>query len=75
MITLHDYLEAEMEVDVNEQKLGWRIHATVYGVVMTGLIVLNLLIIHLTTENFLWFFFPLIGWGIGLTVHYLYAVH
>jgi hypothetical protein len=34
-------------------QLGWRIHATVHGVVMTGLIVLNLLIINLTAENFL----------------------
>jgi 2TM domain len=24
--------------------------------------------------GFLWFFFPLIGWGIGLLMHYLFGV-
>ncbi|MGY1642601.1 2TM domain-containing protein [Geodermatophilus sp. SYSU D00703] len=27
-----------------------------------------------TDEDFLWFFFPLVGWGIGLSAHYLHAV-
>ena len=25
-------------------------------------------------ENFVWFVFPLFGWGVGLTMHYLHAV-
>jgi hypothetical protein len=26
-----------------------------------------------TEDDFLWFFFPLVCWGIGLTLHYLAA--
>lgn len=35
----------------------------VYVVVMSGLIALNLM----TTPQHIWFIFPLIGWGLGLT--------
>jgi hypothetical protein len=38
---------------------------------MTGLTVLNLVLVTQTQADFLWFFFPLVGWGIGLTMHYL----
>lgn len=75
MITLHDYLQAEFEYDVRTQKHGWRVHATVYAIVMAVLIVINLLVISFTSEDFVWFPFALVGWGIGLTMHYLYAIH
>jgi hypothetical protein len=74
MVTLDEYLEAEHAVDAQEYRLGWRIHATVYAVVMAGLITLNLVFAANTGQDFLWFFFPLVGWGIGLTAHYLFAV-
>ena len=45
---------------------GFYIHATVFVLVNTGLFVINLL-----TGGPWWFFFPLIGWGIGLGVHAL----
>ena len=44
------------------------------AVVMTGLVVLNLLIAARTESNFIWFPFPLVGWGIGRTMHYLHGV-
>jgi hypothetical protein len=34
------------------------------------LIVINLMFV----SQFLWFFIPLIGWGNGLTMHYLFAI-
>ena len=34
----------------------------------TSLIILNLTVAH----EFLWFLFPLVGWGAGLTAHYLF---
>jgi 2TM domain-containing protein len=34
------------------------------------LLVINLAVV----PGFLWFFFPLMGWGIGLTMHFLFAV-
>ncbi|HEX6247496.1 MAG TPA: 2TM domain-containing protein [Nocardioidaceae bacterium] len=74
MITLDEYLAAEHDVDVRESRMGWRVHAAVYAVVMTGLVVLNLVLVNSTADDFLWFFFPLVGWGFGLAMHYLYAV-
>jgi energy-coupling factor transporter transmembrane protein EcfT len=52
-------------------KRGGFIHVAVYTLVMTGLIVLNLVLVARTEDDFLWFFFPLVCWGIGLTLHYL----
>jgi len=52
-------------------KRGWFIHAAVYAVVNIGLIVLNLVLVAKTDDDFLWFFFPLVCWGIGLTLHYV----
>lgn len=37
---------------------------------MTGLIILNLTV----ASEFPWAVFPLVGWGIGLTAHYLYGL-
>jgi len=71
MITVADYERAELDVSLREMKRGWRIHAAVYAVVMTGLIILNLVLVAQTDDDFLWFFFPLVCWGIGLTMHYL----
>ena len=45
--------------------LGFYIHATVYGAVNAGLLLLNLL----TSPGYLWFLWPLVGWGIGLAAH------
>jgi hypothetical protein len=74
MITLADYQRAEREMALQEGRRGFAIHAVVYAVVMAGLTVLNILLITQTDENFVWFVFPLVGWGFGLTMHYLHAV-
>ena len=44
---------------------GFYIHAGVYGVVNLLLIAIN----SATTPRQIWFFWPLIGWGIGLAAH------
>jgi hypothetical protein len=44
---------------------GFKIHFTVYVLVNLLLIVINLL----TTPDKLWFYWPLIGWGIGIIGH------
>jgi 2TM domain len=69
-ITLEDYKRADRDLEREQARRGFTIHAIVYGLVMTGLIILNL---TLATE-FPWVIFPLIGWGIGLTLHYLYGL-
>ncbi|MBD0338578.1 MAG: 2TM domain-containing protein [Thermoleophilia bacterium] len=40
----------------------------------TGLVVLNVLLVAYTEASFYWFPFPLVGWGIGLAMHYLFGV-
>lgn len=45
---------------------GFYVHATVYVVVNAALLVLNVLV-----GGGWWFYWPLLGWGIGLAVHAL----
>lgn len=44
---------------------GFYVHVGVYVIVNAALITINLL----TNPDHLWFFWPLIGWGIGLAIH------
>jgi hypothetical protein len=44
---------------------GFKIHFAAYVLVNLLLIAVNLL----TTPNTLWFYWPLIGWGIGIIAH------
>ena len=46
---------------------GLYIHLTVYAVVNLMLFLLNMI----TSPAYLWFFWPLMGWGIGLIMHAL----
>lgn len=48
-----------------EAKIGFYIHLTVYVGVNILLIIINLL----TSPQYFWFIWPLIGWGIGLFFH------
>ncbi len=48
-----------------DAKIGFRSHATVYAVVNAGLAAVNLA----TSPGYLWFVWPLGGWGIGLLAH------
>ena len=50
-----------------EAKIGFYIHLAVYVGVNILLIVINLI----TSSEYLWFKWPLIGWGIGLFFHAL----
>jgi 2TM domain len=62
MLTGSDYKQAEFEYAVAEAKRGFKIHAVVYGVVMTALIILNGLLIGFTDADFPGVIFPLVGW-------------
>lgn len=44
---------------------GFYIHAIVYVVVNLGLFTINML----TNRDTLWFYWPLIGWGIALVIN------
>jgi hypothetical protein len=73
MLTAEEYRQAEFGYTLAESKRGFKIHAAVYAIVMSGLIALNSLLIAFTDANFPWVVFPLVGWGIGLTFHYIYG--
>jgi hypothetical protein len=73
MLTAEQYKEAEFGYSLAEARRGFKIHATVYALVMSALVVLNALLIAFTDANFPWAVFPLVGWGIGLTFHYIYG--
>jgi len=74
MVTSEEYKRAERDLTLAEWHRGWLIHAAVYGGVMSGLVTLNVLLSVYTDAGFLWFPFPLVGWGIGLALHYLHGV-
>ena len=54
-------------------KLSFFGHLAIYGVVNIFLAVVNLL----TAPDALWFYWPLLGWGVGLVAHGIavYATH
>jgi uncharacterized oligopeptide transporter (OPT) family protein len=50
-----------------EAKLGFYIHLAAYVVINILLIIINLS----TSPQYLWFKWPLIGWGVGIFFHAL----
>ncbi len=69
-ISLEDYKNAYREIKTEAEKRGFRVHLVVYVLVNTMLIAIN----FIYSPEDIWFFYPLIGWGIGITAHYLNAV-
>lgn len=61
-ITQDKFLKAQKRV---EDLKGFYGNLTSYIIVNTGLLILNLL----TSPQHLWFFYPLLGWGIGVALH------
>lgn len=50
-------------------KFGFYVHLTIYVVVNIVLVIVNLS----TSPEYLWFKWPLLGWGIGLLSHALWV--
>ena len=50
-----------------EEKIGFYIHLSVYVIGSILLVIINLR----TSPQYLWFWWPLIGWGIGVLFHAL----
>jgi hypothetical protein len=69
-ITLEDYKRAYREMEKEEARRGFVTHLVIYILVNVMLIATNLIY----TSGALWFFYPLIGWGIGVAAHYLFGV-
>lgn len=56
------YKEAKKKV---EDIKGFYIHLFIYIVVNIGLFVINII----STPDSYWFYWPLLGWGIGIAMH------
>lgn len=56
------YQEAKKQV---EEIKGFYFHLVSYIVVNAALVVINLL----TSPEYLWFIWPILGWGVGLVIH------
>lgn len=57
-----DYAKARARA---EAKYGFLVHAVVYAAVMLLLLIINLL----TSPGNLWVIWPLLGWGLAVTLH------
>jgi hypothetical protein len=69
-ISLETYKKAYREIVMEEEKRGFLVHLVVYVLVNAMLIVIN----FIYSPEVIWFFYPLIGWGIGISMHYLFGV-
>ena len=69
-ISLEEYKKAYREIVSEEEKIGFSVHLVVYVLVNAMLIAIN----FIDSPDDIWFFYPLIGWGIGLSMHYLFSV-
>lgn len=66
-VSLEEYQDAYREMRMEEEKKHFLGHLTAYILVNILLVIINLLV----TGKPLWFFYPLIGWGIGIALHYM----
>ena len=57
-----DYAKARARA---EAKYGFLVHAVVYAAVILLLLIINLL----TSPGNLWVIWPLLGWGLAVTLH------
>lgn len=70
-IPLEDYKKAYREIVSEEEKRDFFVHLVVYVLVNVMLIAIN----FIYSPGTIWFFYPLICWGIGIAMHYLFGVH
>ena len=70
-ITLDEYKDAYRRIIKEEEKRSFILHLILYITVNPLLIVINLLY----SPQIIWFYYPLIGWGFGLIMHYLFTFH
>lgn len=66
-ITLEEYKKAYFEVYKEQRRKSFFLHLTIYILVNTASVIINLLF----TPTFLWVVFPMIFWGLGVIWNYL----
>jgi hypothetical protein len=70
-LTLAEYKKAYRKMNARKARIGFIANLAAYVIVNSLLIAVNLMFV----PQFMWCAFPLIGWGIGLTMHYTFGVH
>jgi hypothetical protein len=58
------------EISLLREKKGFLAHLVVYVLVNAMLIATN----FIYSPETIWFFYPLIAWGVGIAMHYLFGV-
>ena len=69
-ISWMEFKQTFEDIVKEQEKQKFVIHGVVYGAVNTLFIILN----FIYAPSVLWFFYPLIGWGVMLILHYLNAI-
>lgn len=69
-ISLEDYKKAYREIKKEEALRGFQVHFVVYIIINLMLAAINIVY----SPKVIWFFYPLLGWGIGMSIHYLFGV-
>jgi len=62
MEDIEKYKKAKQRI---EELKGLYVHAIIYIVVNIVMVIMNLV----TSPDHYWFYWPLLGWGIGLAIH------
>ncbi len=70
MRSIKENYEIERDKKKEEKRKGFKIHRNIYFSVIGLLAVINTILV----PEFIWFVFPLVGWGAGLTLHYVLAI-
>jgi hypothetical protein len=69
-VTIESYQRAEVDVLEEDAKREFRVHVALFAVGNLIATLFNLLV----ADDVLWFWYPLVGWGLGLLFHYLAGV-
>ena len=57
----------EKAKQIAQQKIGFIRHFFIYAVVMIVLVIIN----NITSPAYQWWLWPALGWGIGVSLHFL----
>jgi hypothetical protein len=68
--TESEYRRKRRQHSVRGQRKGFRIHATVFVAVQVLLVAVWALQWQLGGTSHPWFLYALVGWGVGLAIHY-----
>ncbi|MCS7144196.1 MAG: 2TM domain-containing protein [Archaeoglobaceae archaeon] len=69
MISVEDFKQAWKEYEIEEAKRGFLVHLTAYMIINVFFAIVN----YITSPNNPWFYWLLLGWGIGLAFHFVFS--